>query len=116
VKTIMIDVPAGVVGIYHLMRGKQVRYIGQTTNVFSRIGTWKTRHFQPDAFDRVAFYPCSVTALDALECEHITQYRPELNSEGVRKPYRTRPWVRAAQMQAVSDEKTPDRTNLPTTP
>jgi hypothetical protein len=94
-----IDMPPTVVGVYHLMRGDVVRYVGQTTNVFTRIGSWKSPQFQADAFDRVAFFPCAIDQLDTLEEEHIKRFQPEMNSEGVRKPYRTRPWVQAARKQ-----------------
>jgi hypothetical protein len=94
---VMIDVPAHVVGIYHLMLGNRVRYIGQTVNIFSRICSWRTNpRIKPGEFDRVAFYPCTFGELDALELEHIKCYQPEMNSEGVRKPYRSRPWIRAS--------------------
>lgn len=97
--SIIIEAADDVCGIYHLMLGDRVRYVGQTTNVFSRIGSWKTRRFKARQFDRVEFYPCAPDELDHLEREHIERYRPEFNSEGVRKPYRTRPWIRAAEQE-----------------
>ena len=93
---ITFAVPSTVCGIYHLMRGDEVRYVGQTANVFQRIGSWRSPQFVADAFDRVAFYPCDRSELDSLEEQHIRQFQPALNSEGIRKPYQSRPWIRAA--------------------
>lgn len=79
--------PATVCGVYHLMLGEKVRYVGQTTNIYSRIGHWRTSRFPLCAFDRVQLFPCSPEELDHLELEHIQRYQPELNSEGIGKPY-----------------------------
>jgi excinuclease UvrABC nuclease subunit len=95
----IIETPDEVCGVYHLMLGNKVRYVGQTTNIYSRIGSWKTLRFKARQFDHVAFFPCAVRDLDRLEEEHIKRYQPELNSEGMRKPYRSRPWIRATEQE-----------------
>lgn len=70
-------------GVYHLIRDGVVVYVGQTENIFARLGGHRVKDF-----DDVAFFPCEVSELDTLEEEHLARLRPALNSEGVRKPYR----------------------------
>lgn len=78
-----IPVPPMRSGVYHLVRAGVVVYVGQTENIFSRLGGHRDKDF-----DDVQFFPCAVAELDAREEEHIARLKPELNSEGVRKPYR----------------------------
>jgi len=61
-------------GVYFLVNGNEVVYVGQAVNVYSRI----ERH--PDKqFDRYAFVPCAVEMLDRLESLYIHYLRPRLN-------------------------------------
>src|SRR5687767_1064639 len=77
-------------GVYHLIKDGTVVYVGQTTNVFRRIGS----HCDKD-FDAFEFFPCSVAELDAVEQEHLKRLAPTLNVDGTKKPWRRRPWARA---------------------
>lgn len=65
-------------GVYFLMRGKRVVYVGQSTNLYARLA----RHQEEKEFDRFAHIPCAPEELDALEALYIHLLKPELN--GVR--------------------------------
>ena len=65
-------------GVYFLLEGEKVVYIGQSVNVYARI------HQHTDKrFDRYAFVPCAVDALDKLESLYIHCLRPPLNGNQV---------------------------------
>jgi len=61
-------------GVYFLLDGSEVVYVGQAVNVYSRIGQHTGKRF-----DRYAFVPCPVDALDRLESLYIHCLRPRLN-------------------------------------
>ena len=61
-------------GVYFLLDGDDVVYVGQSVNVYSRIGQHTDKRF-----DRYAFVPCHVDALDKLESLYIHCLRPRLN-------------------------------------
>ena len=61
-------------GVYFLLEGDEVVYVGQAANVYSRIGQHTDKRF-----DRYAFVPCAVDALDKLESLYIHCLRPRLN-------------------------------------
>lgn len=61
-------------GVYFLLDGDEVVYVGQAVNVYSRIGQHTDKRF-----DRYAFVPCAVDALDMLESLYIHCLRPRLN-------------------------------------
>ena len=61
-------------GVYFLLDGDEVVYVGQAVNVYSRIGQHTDKRF-----DRYAFVPCAVDALDRLESLYIHCLRPRLN-------------------------------------
>lgn len=63
-------------GVYFLIDGEEVVYVGQALNVYSRIG----QHVEK-RFDRYAFVPCSAPALDRLESLYIHCLRPKLNGD-----------------------------------
>ncbi|HCR1527294.1 GIY-YIG nuclease family protein [Morganella morganii] len=65
-------------GIYFLLDGDDVVYVGQSRNVYSRISSHPAKNF-----NRYAFVPCAVEALDKLESLYIHLLRPKLNG---RKP------------------------------
>lgn len=66
---------ANVSGVYFLLEGDEVVYVGQSTNVYTRIGQHRDKRF-----DRYAFVPCAVDALDKLESLYIHFLRPRLNA------------------------------------
>lgn len=65
-------------GVYFLLDGDDVVYVGQSRNVYSRISSHPVKNF-----NRYAFVPCAVEALDKLESLYIHLLRPTLNG---RKP------------------------------
>lgn len=65
-------------GVYFLLDGDDVVYVGQSRNVYSRISSHSAKNF-----NRYAFVPCAVEALDKLESLYIHLLRPKLNG---RKP------------------------------
>lgn len=69
-------VPLGTVcGVYFLIQEKRVVYVGQSTNVFSRIFT----HTQSKEFDSYVYLPCDKDMLDKLESLYIHFLSPPLN-------------------------------------
>ena len=62
-------------GIYFLVLEKKIVYVGQSTNVFSRIYT----HLQTKKFDSYVFIPCENEMLDKLESLYIHFLSPPLN-------------------------------------
>lgn len=65
---------AKAIGVYFLLDGDEVVYVGQSVSVYSRI----LQHTDK-LFDRYAFVPCAVDALDRLESLYIHFLRPRLN-------------------------------------
>lgn len=61
-------------GVYFLLDGDEVVYVGQAVNVYSRIAQHTNKQF-----DRYAFVPCAVEMLDKLESLYIHWLRPKLN-------------------------------------
>lgn len=62
-------------GVYFLVHKKRIVYVGQSTNVFSRIVT----HTQSKTFDSYVFMPCEKEMLDKLESLYIHFLLPPLN-------------------------------------
>ena len=63
-------------GVYFLIDGNKVVYVGQSVNVYARIASHHSK-----AFDRFAFIPCSREVLDNLESLYIHILRPPLNAD-----------------------------------
>jgi hypothetical protein len=61
-------------GIYFLIYGDKVIYVGQSVNVYARI----SQHHDK-LFDSFAFIPCEKNLLDSLESLYIHVLRPSLN-------------------------------------
>lgn len=94
-------VPPSLVGVYHLLRGDTVVYVGQSRNVLSRVATWRTCGVIE--FDAYRVIPCALDELNDLEREHIARYTPEHNRAGVDRaylPYIRYAWERAARTDA----------------
>jgi hypothetical protein len=62
-------------GIYFLIKKNKIVYIGQSTNIFTRIMT----HSNDKNFDSYSYIPCDQSILDKLESLYIHVYQPELN-------------------------------------
>ena len=65
-------------GVYFLIDEDKVVYVGQSTNVYSRI----TTHYDKK-FNRFAYIPCDSKSLDGLESLYIHVFRPLFNAEHV---------------------------------
>jgi hypothetical protein len=63
-------------GVYFLIENNEIIYVGQSTNVYTRIDY----HVRDKSFDRYAYVPCPVEMLNKLESLYIHCLRPKLNS------------------------------------
>ena len=81
----ILALPTVTSGVYHLLRGGRVMYVGQSGNVLARIATWVGS--MPGSFDDVEVFPCPVTDLGKLEEQHIREYDPPLNVIGRTRRY-----------------------------
>lgn len=63
-------------GVYFLLDGQEVVYVGQAVNVYARIGQHTDKKF-----DRYAFVLCPREMLDKLESLYIHCLRPRLNGD-----------------------------------
>ena len=67
-----------VTGIYFLVKDEKIVYVGQSTNIFARVGTHKT----DKDFDKAVYFECPSTELDDLEYELINILQPKYNKSG----------------------------------
>lgn len=65
-------------GIYFLIRGTAIVYVGQSKNLPVRIH--QHRRENEKAFDQFAVYPCDASLLDKMEQHYIAMFRPPYNS------------------------------------
>lgn len=65
-------------GVYFLVLEKRIVYVGQSTNVFTRILT----HAKSKEFDSYVYIPCKKDMLDKLESLYIHVLSPPLNGNG----------------------------------
>lgn len=70
-----MPLPLPMSGVYFLVEGRQVVYVGQSRNLMSRLAT----HVGCKMFDRFAYIPCPAEALDLLESLYIHALRPSQN-------------------------------------
>lgn len=64
----------GFCGVYFLIKDKKVVYVGQSTNVFGRIG--QHRNTAVIDFDAYALVPCAKEELNELESRYIVALLP----------------------------------------
>lgn len=62
-------------GVYFLIRGNEIVYVGQSVNVPSRIN----QHRKDKRFDRAVYVPCTRQRVSALERHWIERLDPEYN-------------------------------------
>jgi len=65
-------------GIYFLIRGEKIVYVGKSLNVHSRIAA----HRPSKEFDKVHIITCRQESLGQLESMYIKSFNPELNVAG----------------------------------
>lgn len=63
-------------GIYFLFKGNDIIYIGQSVDVFSRIGQHRRAHVD---FEYFSFVWCDKMDLNSTELNYILYYNPILN-------------------------------------
>jgi predicted DNA-binding transcriptional regulator AlpA len=61
-------------GVYLLFEKGDLLYVGQSTNVYSRVPQHRDK-----PYDKVLFLPCSIEVLDVVESALIAALRPRLN-------------------------------------
>jgi len=61
-------------GVYFLIDGDEIVYVGQSTNIHSRIAQHNDKKF-----DKFTFVECEQSALNMVESIFIHTYRPKLN-------------------------------------
>jgi hypothetical protein len=64
-------------GIYFLLQGTEILYVGQSVCVFTRIRTHENE--RRIKFDRIAWVECKKEHLDILESLYIHLFRPVMN-------------------------------------
>lgn len=70
-------IPVGTVsGIYFLIDGDEVCYVGQSRNVFHRLAQHTRNGFKFTAYN---FIPCPVEQLDELERQYLLAIWPNMN-------------------------------------
>lgn len=94
----IINLPECRAGIYHLVRDGRVLYVGQSTNLVSRIGGHEWQRY-----DEVRLFYCDESELHDLEEAHIKALQPPLNREGVTRPYRRWPYKRTRRLISAVD-------------
>lgn len=63
-------------GVYFLIKGSEVVYVGQSTNVMGRL----TGHLRGKDFDRFAFLNCPKSQLLDIESRYIAALKPKHNT------------------------------------
>ena len=80
------------VGLYFLIKDKEVVYVGQTIDIFGRVA--KHRRLGKE-FDSFSFIPCDDPAKrDELESTYILALAPWMNLSMGRKPVKLPMWMR----------------------
>lgn len=67
----------GIPGVYFLIDGTKIVYVGQSTNVHARV--YQHRIALEKKFTRYFLLPCQPDELTALESRYIHLYRPKYN-------------------------------------
>ena len=93
-------------GVYFLIKGIEIVYVGQSVNVHSRVAT----HFADKDFDSFCYIECLPKHLDVLESLYIHIYQPRLNGRlhgRMRSPLSLEGIVKAATdgVQAIEDRR-----------
>lgn len=68
-------------GVYFLLRGEQIVYVGRSDNIFTRIGT-HVRNSRID-FDKVHTVAATGLEQERLEQLYIAAFKPEFNAYGL---------------------------------
>jgi hypothetical protein len=63
------------VGVYFLIKNETVVYVGQSTNIFQRVGD----HESKKDFDTFTYIECAKEDLNIMETKYIVKFKPPLN-------------------------------------
>jgi hypothetical protein len=81
-------------GVYFLIDGREVVYVGQSADILSRIATHRK---QGRRFDRFTYIECEPEKMDELEAQYIAAFAPRLNvSFGRRADHAVSPLANAS--------------------
>ena len=72
-----LTIPPRVCGVYFLLLGQEVVYIGQSRDIVARVHRHLDEHIKD--FDRVLYLPCPPDLLDYFESRLIRVMRPRYN-------------------------------------
>jgi len=96
-------------GVYHLLQGDEVVYVGGTRNLAQRISYWVDS--KAPAVDSVQVFPLPREDVPALEKEHIEQLKPRFNTAGINTPYKSPSgiWRSATRFSTKPHNSYPDQ-------
>jgi hypothetical protein len=72
-----VPFPAGISGVYFLLRGGSVVYVGRSADIGARLG----QHAKGKDFDSFAWLPCNALSAAATERQCIEALDPPLNRD-----------------------------------
>src|SRR5690606_17026832 len=72
--------------VYFLIRGGEIIYIGQTTNLIKRIKN-HSENSEKRGFEDVYYVPMERDSLSVFESLYIAKFRPLLNGGAINGPY-----------------------------
>jgi len=62
-------------GVYFLIKDEEIVYVGQSVNIFSRIGAHETLK----DFDTFTYIECDKSELNIIEAKYIVKFKPKYN-------------------------------------
>jgi hypothetical protein len=97
--SIAVAAPIPQCGIYFLIRGGRINYVGQSVNIPMRIAA----HLATKQFDSWAWVSCDRADLSAMERAYINEFMPEDNRDHVTERRRNPPpaWMVNLKEQAL---------------
>lgn len=72
---LMAGIRKCVCGVYFLIKGDEIIYVGQSINIHQRIGD----HAKSKDFDTFTYAECNKNDLSVMEAKYITKFKPKLN-------------------------------------
>lgn len=69
-------------GVYFLWRGNELRYIGKTTHIQSRLASHEGHGFPCNEWDSYSFLECPADVMSSIEDFYIRELQPPDNTQG----------------------------------
>ena len=88
-------------GVYFLLQGMRIVYVGQSVNIFTRVSS----HLTSKTFDGYAYVPCPACDLDVLESLYIHTLRPALNGRFTENGPSINTPLRLSELIAISGKR-----------